>query len=154
VDVTDGWEIVVAERDVQRQLVRFARAMDQRDWSTLRALCVPGATADLGTGLLRGADAIVALIARYLDACGPTQHLLGSVLVDVDLASGVATSRAYVSDLHLGRGERRHLTFSTIGDYHDDWERHDRTWLLRHRTKLTHGTIGSMDVFDFGDQAP
>ncbi len=81
------------------------------------------ATAELGAGPLEGSAAIAESIRGYLDACGPTQHLLGNVLVDVDLAAGTATSRAYVSDVHLGQGSRSELTFSTLGDYHDTWER-------------------------------
>ena len=62
-------------------------------------------------------------------------------------ATGTATSRAYVSDLHLGRGSRRELTFSTLGDSHDRWEHDGERWRIRHRTKLNRGVIGSMDVF-------
>jgi len=136
---------LLAERDVARQLVRFARAMDERDWATLREILFDDATADLGTGTLSGSDALIALIRRYLDACGPTQHLLGSILVDVD--GDEATSRAYVRDVHLGVGDRAHLTFSTLSDYHDRWERDGDRWRLRHRTKHNRAQLGSMEVF-------
>lgn len=138
---------LLAEREVTRRLVVLARAMDERDWATATGVFLPDATAELGAGPLCGAEAIVASIRTYLDACGPTQHLLGNVLVDLDLAAGAATSRAYVSDVHLGRGERRDLTFSTLGDYHDRWELHDGAWRIRHRLKLSRGVLGSMDVF-------
>lgn len=140
-----------AERDVQRQIVRFARGMDARDWGALREILFDDATAELGTGLLSGSDAIVDLIRSFLDACGPTQHLIGSVEVDVD--GDTADSRAYVHDVHLGPGDRSSLTFSTLGDYHDRWERDGDRWRLRHRLKHHRGQVGTMAVFGIDDDA-
>ena len=140
-------DTLFAEREIERQLIRFARGMDERDWDAVRAVMFDDATAELGAGPLVGSAAIAESIRGYLDACGPTQHLLGNVLVEVDLAAGTATSRAYVSDVHLGRGSRSDLTFSTLGDYHDTWEHNGATWRIRHRTKLNRGVVGSMDVF-------
>ncbi len=140
-------DTLLAERAIERQLIRFARGMDERDWETVRGLMFDDATADFGAGALEGSAAIADSIRGYLDACGPTQHLLGNVLVEVDLAAGTATSRAYVSDVHLGQGTRSELTFSTLGDYRDTWEFDGATWRIRHRTKLNRGVVGSMDVF-------
>jgi hypothetical protein len=142
-----GLDELLAEREITRALVRFARAMDERDWETVRGLMFDDATAELGAGPLEGSAAIAESIRGYLDACGPTQHLLGNVLVEVDLAAGTAESRAYVSDVHLGKGSRRELTFSTLGDYRDSWEHDGERWRIRHRTKLNRGVLGSMDVF-------
>lgn len=142
-----GIDELLAEREITRALIAFARGMDERDWDAVRAQMFDDATAELGAGPLEGSAAIAESIRGYLDACGPTQHLLGNVVVDVDLAAGTATSKAYVSDVHLGRGARRDLTFSTLGDYHDTWELDGERWRIRHRTKLNRGVIGSMDVF-------
>jgi hypothetical protein len=38
------FESMIAERDIARQLVRFARAMDERDWATLRSIMLDDAT--------------------------------------------------------------------------------------------------------------
>lgn len=140
-------ETLLAERDIERRLIRFARAMDEREWATVRALMFDDATAELGAGPLAGSAAIAESIRGYLDSCGPTQHLLGNVLIDVDPAAGTATSSAYVSDVHLGKGTRSELTFSTLGDYRDMWELNGDEWRIRHRTKLNRGVLGSMDVF-------
>ncbi len=140
-------DTLLAEREIERQLIRFARGMDERDWDAVRAVMFDDATAELGAGPLEGSAAIAGSIRGYLDACGPTQHLLGNVMVEVDLAAGTATSRAYVSDVHLGRGSRSELTFSTLGDYHDSWELDGVAWRIRHSTKLNRGVVGSMDVF-------
>lgn len=133
------------EREIGRALIGFARAMDERDWDGLRAILTPDATAELGTGPVTGPDAIIGLIRHYLDGCGPTQHLLGNIWIDV--TGDTAESRAYVSDMHLGAGERQGLSFVTLGAYHDHWQRSDGSWRLAHRTKINRGHKGDFAVF-------
>jgi hypothetical protein len=138
-------ETLRAEREIQRALVTIARAMDDQDWQAFGNVLLPDATADLGQGLLTGRESIVRFIRGFLDACGPTQHLLGNVLIDVH--GDTATSRAYVSDMHKGAGEKSHLTFSTLGDYHDQWRRVDGAWRLAHRHKHNRATLGDISIF-------
>ncbi|MFC4605549.1 nuclear transport factor 2 family protein [Rhodococcus kronopolitis] len=141
-------EDLLAERAIHRTLIRIARAMDERDWTALDDLVLAEATADLGAGNLTGLAAIVTSIRSFLDDCGPSQHLLGNVLIDVD--GDTATSRAYVSDLHVGTGEAAHLTFQTLGDYHDEWARRGGRWLLRRRVKLSRAHTGSFEALGPG----
>jgi len=144
-------EILLAEREIYRCLVRFARAMDHRDWSALDDIVREDATAELGTGELRGRAAIVALMRSFLDDCGPTQHLLGNVTIEVD--GDTACSSCYVSDMHKGTGERAALTFSTLGEYHDRWRREDGAWRMIHRTKLNRAQLGDIRVLGPGPAA-
>ncbi|GAB3322718.1 nuclear transport factor 2 family protein [Haliea atlantica] len=141
-------EQLLAEREIYRAVVRFARAMDERDWDALRELTTADVTADMGTGPLQGVEAIIRVIRSYLDDCGPTQHLLGNVLIDVE--GDTARSRCYVSDMHLGQGGAEGKTFSTLGDYHDQWRREDGVWRMSHRTKLNRAHIGSFEVLGPG----
>lgn len=139
-------ESILAEREITRQVVRFARAMDGRNWDELRSIMLSDVTAELGTGSLHGPDAVVDLIRSFLDHCGATQHLLGNILVDVDLEAGTATSAVYVSDLHLGTGSLEGQPFFTLGDYHDRWAFTERGWRMSHRTKVMSGFQGNIDV--------
>lgn len=138
-------DLLLAERAIARALTRIARAMDTRDWPALLAELTEDATGELGTGPLASPAEIVALIRRYLDHCGPTQHLLGNLLIEVD--GDAAESRCYVSDMHLGPAGKEHVTFATLGDYHDRWRRVGGAWKLCHRTKLNRAHVGSFDVF-------
>ena len=140
----DEKSIISDERDIERALVRFARAMDERHWGELSEILAADAVGDFGTGRLEGSAAIVELLRGYLDACGVTQHLLGNVLVDVK--GDRATSRAYVQDLHLSRSNPE-LSFHTLGDYHDRWERRGGRWWLVERIKDNRGTVGTLEVF-------
>ncbi|GAB2632389.1 nuclear transport factor 2 family protein [Prescottella soli] len=143
-------EILLAEREIARGVTRFARAMDERNWPVLHAIMLPDATADLGTGILHGPGEVEAAIRSFLDDCGPTQHLLGNMLIDVDPDAGTAISRTYVSDLHLGVGDLQGLSFSTLGDYRDEWRLTDGVWRMSHRTKHMRGTQGEIEVLGTG----
>lgn len=138
-------ETLLAEREIYRKLVQFARAMDNRDWDTIRPLMTADATAEFGMGEIQGADQIIEFMRGFLDACGTTQHLLGNVLIEID--GDTATSRAYVSDMHLGRDAEVEDTFRTLGDYFDTWVRIDGQWLIEQRIKDNRASIGSMSVF-------
>ncbi|EME20368.1 nuclear transport factor 2 family protein [Rhodococcus triatomae] len=141
---------LLTEHAITRTLTLIARAMDDRDWSALDDLVLADATSDLGTGELHGRAEFVATIRSFLDECGPTQHLLGNVVVDVD--GDRATSRAYVSDMHLGTGDHADLTFRTLGDYHDTWVRQGDTWRLARRVKHNRGHVGSFAALGPGPQ--
>jgi hypothetical protein len=145
-------EMLLAEREIYRALVRFARAMDQRDWSALDAIVRPDATADLGLGPVHGREEIVGVMRSFLDDCGPTQHLLGNVTIDID--GDTAQSSCYVSDMHKGTGAKAGLTFSTLGEYHDRWQREGDAWRMTHRTKLNRAHIGDIGVLGPGPTRP
>jgi hypothetical protein len=136
---------LLAERAIYRQLIGFSRAMDERDWPTLTELVCEDIKADVGVGETAGSEAFLAVMRSFLDDCGVTQHLLGNVLIEV--TGDCASSRAYVSDMHLGVGAKAELTFRTLGDYHDEWVCRQGIWLMSRRKKLNRATLGSFDVF-------
>lgn len=137
---------LLAERQIYRNLVNLAQAMDNRDWPAFDKLTIDNIDADLGLGLETGRDKMVDTIRRYLDGCGVTQHLLGNVLIDVD--GEKATSQAYVCDMHLGKGDNQQMTFHTLGLYTDQWQKFDDQWVMTQRIKDNRATVGSMDVFN------
>ncbi len=140
--------MLLAERAIARQLTHLARAMDERNWSALDAIVAEDATADFGTGPVAGRTAMVSVMRAFLDVCGPTQHLLGNLTVEV--TGDEATSRCYVSDLHLGHGSRSHLTFQTLGEYRDRWQRQGERWQLTQRIKVNRAHVGSFEVLGAG----
>jgi ketosteroid isomerase-like protein len=134
------------ERDVERALNVFARAMDNRDWDTMAEILADDARGDLGTGPLEGSRTIIGMIRRFLDKCGPTQHLLGNVVIDV--TGDTAVSLAYIRDVHLNSTADPTTRFYTIGDYHDTWRRRpDGSWCLMERVKINRAHDGPIDIF-------
>ncbi len=125
-------ETLIAERDISRAIHRFARAMDERDWAALDTVLLEDATADLGMGLVRGRGAIVAFIRTFLDDCGPTQHLLGTM--DIEVHGDTATASTYLEAIHIGikpgfEGGR----MTVWGEYRDQLVRTPEGWRIRHR---------------------
>lgn len=141
-------ETLLAERAIERRLFAIARAMDMRDWAALDAILLPDAVADLGLGAIAGRDAIVTFIRSFLDECGPTQHMLGNIVVDVN--GDTAVSRAYVDDRHVGAADKAHLSFATLGEYRDQWRRIDGEWWLVRRDKDNRAHIGTFEALGPG----
>ena len=137
---------MLAEREIYRKLVRFAYAMDERQWGLLEEITTDEIEADVGVGPLKGREALVDVMRQFLDQCGTTQHLLGNVLIDVNGDS--ATSQAYVSDMHLGSQGKEDITFRTLGRYNDAWKKQDGQWRMCRRVKENRGNVGTLEVFN------
>jgi SnoaL-like domain len=142
----DRLRVLCDERDVERALILFARAMDDRDWPAMAGILAEDARGDFGTGRLVGSAAIIETIRGFLDRCGPTQHLLGNIVVDV--TENTAVSRAYIRDIHLNATADPSMRFYTIGDYHDTWRRRaDGSWCLTERIKYNRAHVGPLEIF-------
>jgi ketosteroid isomerase-like protein len=138
--------VLLDERAVERTLISLARAMDDRDWAAMADLVDDDALGDFGTGVLRGRAAIVEFVRGFLDACGPTQHLLGNIVIDV--TGDVAVSRAYIRDVHLNAGADPSTRFYTLGDYRDRWRRDSAGhWRLTERIKMNRAHVGPLEIF-------
>lgn len=148
--MSEALELLLTERTLWRALTGVASAMDRRDWPALDAIVAADVTADLGTGELQGRAQMVAVMRSFLDACGPTQHLLGNFTAEISGAN--ASTCVYVSDRHVGAGDKSDLTLSTLGEYHDEWQRRDGRWWLVRRVKQNHAVLGSFEVLGPGPQ--
>ena len=120
-----------AERAVRDGLARFARVIDAKDWAALGEVFAPDLTFDYGTGESAGIAALEANMRRFLDRCGPTQHLIGSVAVEVT-GTG-ALSRAYVQARHQRATDPAGPVFDTCGEYVDRWELRTQGWRIVRR---------------------
>ncbi|KAL1642915.1 hypothetical protein SLS58_005157 [Diplodia intermedia] len=133
---------------IKRQLTLYALAIDGRAWAALDAVFAPHATADYGPplGALAGRDAIRAALPPLLTVWKATQHVLGTVAVDVCGDDGdEAVSVAYMTATHFGRdvgdgeGVAKPVGWGDVvvayGQYQDRWARDggDGVWRVVHR---------------------
>lgn len=131
-------QLLLDERQIIRGLGLFARILDQKRWNDLQDVLATDLTFNYGLGEEAGIDALERSMRRYLDQCGPTQHLIGSVIVDVEGSEGgnEATSRAYVQARHQRRDDPLGPIFDTTGEYIDRWQKGDDGWRIVRRDAL------------------
>jgi len=125
-------QTLLAEREIIQLLGRFARILDGREWSAVEDVFAADITFNYGDGQEQaGIDALRAQFQRFLDPCGPSQHLLGSIMVTVTGDSAV--SRSYIQARHQGAGAKAHLFYDSNGEYIDRWERRRQGWRMVRR---------------------
>ena len=132
-DVTP--QALLDERDIIRGLSHFARILDTKQWDRLGDVFADDLSFDYGTGGdQHGMVALTANMRRFLDRCGGTQHLIGSILVDVN--GDRATSRSYVQARHQRVDDPAGPIFDSNGEYVDQWERRAEGWRIVRRDAI------------------
>lgn len=119
------------ERSIIRLVVRYCRAVDDRDYAALRDVFAPDATACLGGDDVVGVEAIIDRCRRTLDPCDATQHLVGGHLVDVD--GDTATAECDLQAQHVRKRTEGGSRFMLGGRYHDRLVRTPAGWRITHR---------------------
>jgi 3-phenylpropionate/cinnamic acid dioxygenase small subunit len=138
-------QTLLDERDITRGLSRFARILDSKNWDELPTVFAADLSFDYGAGgEQQGIEALRANMTRFLDICGGTQHLIGSILVDV--SGDQAVSRAYVQARHQAVGSTGGAVFDTNGEYIDRWERRPEGWRIIRRDALWSAMTGDPAV--------
>ncbi len=133
------------EREIAIGLGRFARILDGREWGAVGEVFADDVTFHYGDGKEQsGIDAMRLQFSTFLDACGPSQHLLGTVQVTVNGDTGL--SRAYVQARHKGAAGKDHLFLDSNGEYIDKWERRPEGWRIVRRDVVWHMMMGDISV--------
>jgi 3-phenylpropionate/cinnamic acid dioxygenase small subunit len=127
---------------IERLLVRYATAIDTRDWALLRTCFADGLRADYGDiGTWTSAEELVAFMDAAHVGFGATHHMLTNIVVAVD--GERATSRCYVHAV-LVLADDPGTWFDTIGQYDDVLTRTADGWRIAERTfRATRMTSGS-----------
>jgi ketosteroid isomerase-like protein len=133
------------EREITHGLGRFARILDGREWGAVGEVFADDVTFNYGDGQEQsGIAAMKENFQRFLDVCGPSQHLLGSVVITV--TGDTAISRAYVQARHQGAAGKQHLFVDSNGEYIDGWERRPQGWRIVRRDAVWQMIQGDMSV--------
>jgi 3-phenylpropionate/cinnamic acid dioxygenase small subunit len=127
--------------------VRYARALDQRDWDLLRSCFVPDATFDYdGIDPFHGIDALIAVCRGALDALDASQHLLGNHAVEVD--GDEARSECYLQAQHIRSGTPGGDAYIVAGTYRDRLRRGPDGWKITDRRLAVSWTDGNRAVLE------
>jgi ketosteroid isomerase-like protein len=141
---------LVDERDIAVLLATLARILDSREWARVSEVVAADVSfdyTDSGTDV-HGREALLANFRQFLDVCGPSQHLLGSIIVEVNGDS--ALSRSYVQARHRSKDPADPRLFDSNGEYIDRWERGAEGWRMVHRRAIWASMSGDPSVIGFG----
>jgi 3-phenylpropionate/cinnamic acid dioxygenase small subunit len=122
-------------------LVRYARAVDTRDWALLRTCFTDEVICDYGDlGSWRGADAVIAFMDEAHAGMGPTQHLLSNFQVDIDGDRAEAVSYVHAVTVLASHPDD---WFDTVGIYEDRLRLGADGWRIAERTFRTTRMVAS-----------
>ncbi|HQR03192.1 MAG: nuclear transport factor 2 family protein [Proteobacteria bacterium] len=120
------------ERTILNGLGDFARILDRKQWDRVGEVFAIDVSFNYGDGKeQQGIEAMRQQFRTFLDRCGPTQHLLGSIQIEWE--GNQAISRSYVQARHQGKDTQSHLYVDTSGEYTDRWERRAEGWRIVRR---------------------
>lgn len=137
---------LAAERAIRDGLARFARVLDGKEWDKLGDVFAADLTYNYGIGEEAGIAALTQNMRRFLDVCGPSQHLLGSITIAVAPGGTAATSRAYVQARHQRAGDHGGPIYDSNGEYVDRWELRPEGWRIVRRDALWQTQSGDAAV--------
>src|SRR5262245_28986580 len=129
-------------QDVAELLVRYATAIDQRDWVLFRTCFTNDCHADYGTiGVWEGVDAITEFMTKTHAPMGHTLHRISNPAV-AQKGAGV-TSRAYVDLVAMAPDGQRGV--HAVGFYDDELVPTNEGWKIARRrfTQVHLSTIGA-----------
>ena len=133
------------EREVRQEvadlLVRYASAIDRRDWALLRSCFTDDCVADYGEiGRWKGGDAITEWMRKTHEPLGHTLHRISNQAVGRD--GEAVTARSYVDVIVLGPDNVRGA--QAAGYYDDVVIQVDGDWKIARRsyTMVRLQTIG------------
>jgi len=125
-------ELILAEREIWRLMVRYLDRVDARDFEALAPLFTADASADFLTGRRHNGRAE---IARVLDAITAhferTSHHITNHVANVDLESGRADAVTYIYAFH--RMAATGAPWHFWGRHVDGLRRVDGEWLIEER---------------------
>lgn len=130
---------------IENCLIRYATALDERNWVELENVFAPEAAANYaGIGEFQGLPAIVSVIRNFLECCGATQHLLGNIRITLE--GDKAQARCYIQATHAGLDAYLGQTMTLWGEYSDCLERRAHGWCIVQRSLTVQHVVGDVGV--------
>jgi len=133
------------EKSIVDVCVRYATAIDDRDWTRLRSCFLPDAVGIYHADRpLHGVEAIVAALRTAVAPLTRTQHVVATFTVD--LQGDEATSSCYLHAQHVREGLPGGEKYVIAGRYVDRFARTQDGWRIRERRLDRWWTAGNPAV--------
>lgn len=138
-------QALTTQQEIESVLLRYATALDERNWPDLANVFTPDAVADYQKiGRFEGLESVTGIVSDFLGKCGPTQHMITNVRIDVD--DDHAKSRCYLQAIHAGKGSHATQTMTVWGEYSDRLQRRPEGWRIEYRTLVIKHVVGDIGV--------
>jgi ketosteroid isomerase-like protein len=138
-------QTLLDERDIVAVAHRYCRALDTKDWDSLRDVFLPDATADMASkSTLVGVDAIIGRINAALEHLDDSQHLVGNH--EVTVAGDTATHRCYLQAQHVRTAAVGGPNYIVAGRYEDELVRTADGWRISYRRLVVMWTEGNVEA--------
>lgn len=133
---------------IEDLLVRYATALDSRDWELLAACFTADGVTDYGEfgGVNTGSAAIVALCRGVLAGLDASQHIITNMVIAAEGDTGTAV--CYFQAQHVFRGTAGGDNYLVGGTYRDRLVRTSEGWRIAHRTLEPTWMDGNAAVFE------
>ena len=129
---------LVDRQALQDVMLRYAKGVDERDMALYRSCFADDVEVlDFGPEPIHGAEAWVAFVSEALKAYGPTQHMLGPQLAEID--GDTATTRSDVQALHYF-ADAPTRTLILWATYETDYRRTAEGWRISRHRLVPRGT--------------
>lgn len=125
----------IADRiEIQDLLVRYTRAIDQKDWDLLDRVFVPDAKLDYTSsgGIAGSLPEVKAWLAKALSVFPETMHLIGNTEVSLD-GDTARTRTAVYNPMFFARADGGRDHFAVGAYYVDEMVRTPRGWRISSR---------------------
>jgi uncharacterized protein (TIGR02246 family) len=117
-------------QDISDLMVRYATAIDRRDWPLFRTVFTDDCELDYGEiGAWKGVDAVVEFMEQTHALLGHTMHRMSNIAITVDGNRGVA--RTYLDGLMMAPDNKSGV--NAIGFYDDEVVRTADGWRIARR---------------------
>jgi 3-phenylpropionate/cinnamic acid dioxygenase small subunit len=142
----DKMEYLIERQAISDLLLRYGRALDDRDWEKLRTCFTPDAKAIYGEdpGLRDGYEAIEQTCRSALEPLDSSQHIITNH--EIEINGNVAHSRSCMHAQHTKNGISGGDNFTLGGTYIDDLVKTPDGWKIRQKHLVLIWQEGNMAV--------
>jgi 3-phenylpropionate/cinnamic acid dioxygenase small subunit len=128
----DKIEYLLERQAISDLLLRYGRALDDRDWAKLKTCFTPDAKAIYGElGFQDGRDAIIQTCRGALEILDSSQHIITNHEIEID--GNAAHARSYLHAQHTKNGTQGGDNFTIGGTYIDDLVKTPDGWRIRQK---------------------
>lgn len=118
---------------IRNVVSRTALTQDARDWEGHAACFAPDVEYIHPKGVVNGIDDVIARSRAALTPLDGSQHLIGTVVVDIDGDSAEATSYFHAQHVRAGAVPSGGSHFIIAGTYRDTLRKIDGSWKIVRR---------------------